>query len=511
MLWYLVVVAASGALVTAALVPLVRKLAVRVGAITEVRARDVHDHPIPRLGGLAMYLGFVASFVVATAIPQLRTLVFAPDSGMLGVLIGAGAMCALGVIDDIWELVWYAKLAGEILAAGLMAWFGAQLLTLPIFGVTVGSSRLSLVGTVVVVVLVANAVNFIDGLDGLAAGVVGIGALAFFVYTVSLMNDSVGSYAGVASLVMAGLIGICLGFLPYNFHPASIFMGDSGALMLGAVIAGGSIVVTGQIDPAKVTSVSAIPGFMPIVMPVLVLLIPLFDTTWAVVRRVSHGKSPFAADSGHLHHRLLRRGHSHTKAVLVLYLWAAVISFSGAAAVVYSLERVLPWAIGGVVLALVVSVAQFRVPRRSRGARRGGRAPGERPSSGQVIARASLMNVVVLAILGVLGGALAWKLGGRDALLSVAVAVALMVGLDLLSWLTNHLAMRWFADQQSLSMVLSFLLKIAGIFIALNLVQGRDWFNGFAFFVAFMGSVIVTLIVSSLVVMRAGGPAIGQD
>ncbi|XCB30685.1 MraY family glycosyltransferase [Arcanobacterium hippocoleae] len=337
---YLLLMLLSGVF-TYLLVPVILHIALAVGAITQVRGRDVHTVPIARLGGVAMYLGMAITFILASQIPFVAN-TFVKGSIVWGILLGAGAMCVIGVIDDIWELHWYAKLAGEILSAAIMAWFGVQLLSVPLLGLTIGSERLTLLSTIFVVLVAANAVNFIDGLDGLAAGVVAIAALAFFGYAYYLVRESSpGDYASMGAAAVAVLVGICVGFLPHNFHQARIFMGDSGALMLGTVIAGASITVTGQIDPANLTARMAVPAFMPLFVPVLVLLIPLIDMSWAVIRRVSHGKSPFEADAGHLHHRLLRRGHSHLTAVLILYIWAAIASFSAIAFVIFPARLVL--------------------------------------------------------------------------------------------------------------------------------------------------------------------------
>ena len=196
---YLLIMMVAAA-VTFVLVPVAKRLALALGAITQVRARDVHTIPIPRLGGVAMYAGFVVAFLVASQIPYLAK-VFAFGSAAWGVLVGAGLMCLVGAVDDVWELDWYAKLAGEILAAGVMAWQGVQLVTVPLMGVTAGSPRLTIFVTIVAVVLVANAVNFVDGLDGLAAGIAGIAALAFFFYSYTLTrNASPDDYASVEAL-----------------------------------------------------------------------------------------------------------------------------------------------------------------------------------------------------------------------------------------------------------------------------------------------------------------------
>ena len=214
-------------------------------------------------------------------------------------------MCLLGVADDIWDLDWMAKLAGQVLAALVMAWGGVQLVTVPIAGVTIGSPYVSLVATVVVVVIAINAVNFVDGLDGLAAGMVAIGGLAFFTYTYVLARSaSPGDYSSLATLILAVLVGACIGFLPHNMHPARIFMGDSGSMVLGLTIAAAAIIVTGQIDPGVVSDRERVPAFIPIVLPLMVVAVPLIDMTLAVMRRMLRGDSPFTPDAHHLHHLL---------------------------------------------------------------------------------------------------------------------------------------------------------------------------------------------------------------
>lgn len=347
------------AVLTYLLVPFVLRLALSLGAITQIRKRDVHRTPVARLGGVAMFAGFVGALLLASQIPYLRD-VFASASGVWAIMLGGGLMCLLGAIDDIWELNWYTKLTGEVLAAGVMAWQGVQLVTMPLFGLTVGSTRLTLFATIIAVVIVANAVNFVDGLDGLAAGVVGIAAFAFFIYAYYLTREvSPGDYTSVATTVLAALVGASIGFLPHNFHPAKIFMGDSGALMLGTVLAGATILVTGQIDPATVETRQAIPAFMPLFIPLLILVIPLVDLTWAVIRRLRQGRSPFSADSGHLHHRLLKRGHSHTIAVLILYMWTAIASFAAVAYTIFPSTGVIVGSAAAVVVGTVVTWVKF--------------------------------------------------------------------------------------------------------------------------------------------------------
>jgi len=346
---YLLIMLIAAA-VTYLTVPVVRHVALVTNALTPVRARDVHSTPIPRLGGVAMFAGFATAMAVASRVPFLGGVI---DRSAWAVVLGAGLVCLLGVIDDLWDLDWLTKLSGQVLAAGLMAWQGVQLITFPIGGLTIGSSRLSLISTVLVVVAAINAVNFVDGLDGLAAGIIGIGASAFFAYVYVLTRiTSPGSYTSLAATGGAGLLGVPLGFLPHNFHPAKIFMGDSGSMQLGLLSAAGTIIVTGQIDPGAFAGQTALPVFLPILLPLAVLLLPLTDMMMAIVRRTRAGHSPFHPDRMHMHHRLLAAGHSHRRAVLVMYLWAAVASYSVAAMAFFPLRWVLP----GAGIALVFTV-----------------------------------------------------------------------------------------------------------------------------------------------------------
>lgn len=332
------------AIITYVATPVMRHLAIRVGAITAVRARDVHVVPTARLGGVAVFLGIAAGLAVASTIPFLRG-VFETSHGAWAVLGGAALVCAVGVIDDVWDLDWMAKLAGQILAALLMAWGGVQLVALPIGGRTIGDSYLSLIATVVVVVVAINAVNFVDGLDGLAAGVVAIGGTAFMIYTYVLARGaSPGDYSSLATVMTAVMVGACLGFLPHNVHPARIFMGDSGSMVLGLVFAAAAITVTGQIDNDVVGQREQLPAFLPILLPLAVVAVPLIDMSLAFVRRLGRGQSPFKPDAHHLHHRLLRSGHSHRWAVAVLWLWTSVLGF-GTVSMVF-----LPVTYGGVIL-----------------------------------------------------------------------------------------------------------------------------------------------------------------
>ncbi|MDR3069219.1 MAG: undecaprenyl/decaprenyl-phosphate alpha-N-acetylglucosaminyl 1-phosphate transferase [Cellulomonas sp.] len=357
---YLFVIVAA-ATVTYLLTPAVRQLAIRVGAITAVRARDVHTVPTPRMGGVAMYAGIVASILMVSHTTFLQGVFDAKRPEMVGILGGAGLVCALGVLDDIYDLDWLTKLLGQVLAAGFMASQGVLLYQLPVAGTTVASNQTLAVITVVVMVVAMNAVNFVDGLDGLAAGVLAIGGTAFFAYVYLLIRQTNHSdYSNVGALVIAALVGACLGFLPHNLSPARIFMGDSGALALGFVFSAAAIVVTGNLDPGAVNERMSFPAFVPILLPVAVLLLPLLDMMMAVIRRVGQGHSPFHADRRHLHHRLLLLGHTERRAVAIMYVWTAVFAFGVAAMVRWSTTTVLIGVSVGVVVATLLTIGPLR-------------------------------------------------------------------------------------------------------------------------------------------------------
>ncbi len=342
------------------LTPLARWCALRWGAITAVRSRDVHSIPTPRLGGLAMWAGIMVGLLMASRLPFLAA-VFDNPRPIIGIAAAATIVCALGVADDIWDLDWMTKLVGQVLAAFVMAWQGLQLYQLPIDGVIVGSSRVWLGLTVLTVVVAMNAVNFVDGLDGLAAGLIAIGGTGFFLYSYQLTRESTpGDYSNLATMLVALLVGACVGFLPHNFHPARIFMGDSGSMLIGLVIAAAGIQVTGQIDVAVASTRQSFPAFLPILLPVAVLLLPLLDMGLAVIRRVGSGKSPFHPDRMHLHHRMLALGHSHRRAVIILYVWTFVFAGAATALVWFSTTAVLVGLGVGVVAALLLTLGPLR-------------------------------------------------------------------------------------------------------------------------------------------------------
>ncbi len=299
-----------------------------------IRERDVHKTPTPRLGGIAMFLGVTAAFLVSSQNPFFA-IIWAQPERVWAVLGATFLIVVVGVADDIWDLDWMIKLGAQFLAAGIIAWFGElQIYTLPIGGMTIFSSWASFVLTVFSIVVVMNAVNFIDGLDGLVAGVCLIANSVFFAYSYLLVRDQGAStYFNLASLIAAVLIGACIGFLPLNWSPAKLFMGDAGALMLGLLMACSAIAVTSNLtpqmlDPDEFGRSQLLGAFIPILLPVVIVLLPLLDFGLAVIRRMSAGKSPFSPDRKHLHHRMLDMGHSDRDAVLIFYAWTAVVSLS---------------------------------------------------------------------------------------------------------------------------------------------------------------------------------------
>ncbi|MGW1428574.1 MraY family glycosyltransferase [Streptomyces sp. NPDC002431] len=342
------------AAVTHLLTAPVRKFAIAIGVVPKVRARDVHREPTPRLGGMAMFGGLLAGLLVASHLPQLEE-IFTQSSTPRALLSGATLICLLGVLDDKWGVDALVKLGGQVLAAGVMVFQGLTIPWLPVPG-TDGiylSDWQSTLLTVGLVVVSINAVNFVDGLDGLAAGTMGIAATAFFLYAYRLWYGYGIEAAASTTLVSAILAGMCLGFLIHNSHPARIFMGDSGSMLLGLLIAGCAVSVTGDVDPSLLNqsvdgtsgSAAMVPVYIPLLLPLSVIALPVADLVLAVVRRTWNGMSPFAADKGHLHHRLLQLGHSHRRAVLLMYFWSALFSFG---IVAFSARGAKSWMLYGI-------------------------------------------------------------------------------------------------------------------------------------------------------------------
>lgn len=308
---------------------LCRKLALRSGAMARVRDRDVHTIEMPYFGGIAMLLGVAAAILLAWQLPFLGRLQTVQQDSR-AVLVAAVVICLVGVLDDIFELPPLAKFAGQVLAAGIAVALGVKMLWIPLPGQTVSlDGPASVAITVFFIVLCSNAVNFVDGLDGLATGVVCIGALAFFAYSYLLTVTQDLTRATTSSLITVAIAGACLGFLPHNFFPARMFMGDSGAMLLGLLLATSTISLTGQIDTSALEGGRGglVPTVLPLVLPLAILALPFLDLVLAFIRRTYAGRWWFVADKQHLHHRLLERGHSQRRAVMLMYIWSALVSF----------------------------------------------------------------------------------------------------------------------------------------------------------------------------------------
>ncbi|MFI6501059.1 glycosyltransferase family 4 protein [Nonomuraea typhae] len=368
------------AAVTFLLVPLVRRFAIRIGAMPEVRERDVHTTPTPRLGGLAMYFGLVAGLLVAGNLNRTGY-VLAQDQTTLALIVAGGLITLTGFLDDWWGMDPFIKLGGQIAAAGVMVFFDMRLTSIPLpdswGGAYVLDYNLSTVLTILIVVVAINAVNFVDGLDGLAAGIVGIAAAATWMYSIFLDQAIEQNRINTTAAITAILLGMCLGFLPHNFHPAKIFMGDTGAMLLGLVLAGSLITVT-PLDPFSFDGINKFGTLVPLLLPVAVLVLPLTDLITAVVRRTSQGLSPFAPDRGHLHHRLLDIGHSQRLTVLIMYAWTVLFAFGLVTMSVFG----VPVLLFPIVILLALGVlVMMALPRlRSRGgahAAARGKSPGD--------------------------------------------------------------------------------------------------------------------------------------
>jgi UDP-GlcNAc:undecaprenyl-phosphate GlcNAc-1-phosphate transferase len=353
---YLIVFAVS-ALVTSLMTPLARRLALKVGAIDHPSDRKVHPRPTPTLGGTAIFCGILVALAVARLMPGFSGL-YGNSSELWATLVAGSVVFAVGVYDDIKGSLPVAKLAGQVLAAGLLVLMGVQLLYVwfPGQGILSLSPDLSVPLTILWVLAMVNAVNLIDGLDGLAAGLVAIASIAFFLF----IYKTPGLYglASPAALISSVTAGAAFGFLPWNFNPAKIFMGDSGAMLLGLLLAVATISGVGR--SAYPPSGGDVAAFsIPVLMPLLILAIPFLDVALAIIRRVKKGKPVSHADKEHIHHRLLDIGHSHRQAVLLMYLWSALISGCALAVAFINGRKT----VGIIVSALLLIFAVTFVPR----------------------------------------------------------------------------------------------------------------------------------------------------
>lgn len=368
----LLLVLFTAAVVTFLATGAVRLFALKFGAVAVPRDRDVHVTPTPRLGGLGMYLGFVAALLFAQQLPALtRGFEFnTPD--IAAALVSATVIVAVGFVDDRWGLDALTKFVGQVTAACVMVVMGVSWLVLYVpfgGGTTVVLDQLQGgLFTVLVAVVMINAMNFVDGLDGLAAGLGLIASLAILVFSVGLLHEQGGDVSAYPpAMLAAALAGACLGFLPHNFQPARIFMGDSGSMLIGLMLAAISTSASGRIPLNAYGSRDIVGLLSPLLLVGAVMFIPILDLLLAVIRRTMAGRSPFAPDKMHLHHRLLQIGHSHRRVVLLIYLWVGVLAFGAVGSALFDRRIVVLLLAGGLVFALVVTaVPSLRVQVRDR-------------------------------------------------------------------------------------------------------------------------------------------------
>lgn len=344
---------------------MVRSFLVRTGRVAEIRLRDSHSQPTPRMGGLAMFTGFGAAIFLAAQLPALTRGFMPVTPEMSAVMWAALAIVLVGVADDYLELGALIKLFGQLFAAALMSGLGLTwtLLFIPFGGGTtvVLDQIQSTLLTAFFTVLLINAINFVDGLDGLAAGLGLIAGGAILVFSLTVLHDQGGAVSAYPpAIISAALVGMCAGFLPHNFEPSRIFMGDSGSMLIGLLLAAASTSASGKINMSLYGTVDMVALMSPILVVIAAVFIPVLDLVWAVIRRLSQGRSPFSADKAHIHHRLLSLGHTHRRTVLVLYLWVSAVAFG---AVSFSIVPA-PVAVGLSITALLVAFGATLIPLR---------------------------------------------------------------------------------------------------------------------------------------------------
>ncbi|QGU07088.1 Decaprenyl-phosphate N-acetylglucosaminephosphotransferase [Corynebacterium occultum] len=351
------------AVITYLLTGVVRSAMVRTGRIAEIRQRDVHTQPTPRMGGLAMYSGFLAAVFLASQLPALTRGFMPVTPEMLAVIWSGFVIVVVGVIDDLYELDAITKLIGQVLGSVVMSLLGLSwtVLYLPVGdGTTVVLDQVqATILTCLFTVTLINAVNFVDGLDGLAAGLGMIAGLAILVFSLTVLYDQGGAVSAYPpAIISAGLVGMCLGFLPHNFEPSRIFMGDSGSMLIGLLLAAASTSASGKITMSLYGAADLVALMSPIIVVAAAIFVPMLDLVMAIIRRLSKGQSPFAADKMHLHHRLLQMGHTHRKVVLVLYLWVSVVALGAVSFSIFPAS----WALIGCAVALLLATVFTFVP-----------------------------------------------------------------------------------------------------------------------------------------------------
>ncbi|QXQ09098.1 MraY family glycosyltransferase [Paeniglutamicibacter sp. Y32M11] len=355
------------------LTPVMRVVGSRLMPQQPVRARDFHKVPTPKLGGVAIVGGLYLGIGVASQIPFFHG-IFKSAEPIRGVLIGLGIILVMGILDDLIDLRWWIKLIGQIAVGLVIVQHGILLKALPVGSLHIDSPVLQVVVTVLVIVGTMNAINFVDGLDGLAAGISAIGAATFFVYSYLLATRvSDEDYSNFSALMCAVLLGATLGFLPHNFQPASIFMGETGVLAIGLLFAVSTLAVTGDVLGEDAFRFRNVPAFMPVILPVAVIVLPYLDLLLSIIRRSAKRKSPFSADRGHIHHRLVDLGHSPRAVVLILYMWAALVA-SGVVVISLADRRIaIPLYIAAFILVTLITWMPMLERARARARRKAAR------------------------------------------------------------------------------------------------------------------------------------------
>jgi len=322
-----IVVGIVATVVTALATPVVRGIARRRHWLAMPNERTVHSVPTPNVGGVAMFIGVVVSMIVAWQMDQF-SFVFDDNSEPLGVLISATLILVVGTWDDLKNLSAPARVVGIIATALVMVYFGITMFyfRVPFLDVFQLGNDWVPMFTVLWLLVMTQSVNLIDGLDGLAAGIVAIASSSFFVYSFYLSNEGKLVEPNIGPLIAVITVGVCVGFLPFNFNRASIFMGDGGSYLLGLLMAVTTTVVGGRTDPSQAASSQTYFFLAPLFIPLIILGVPIFDVVFAILRRVRKRQGFATADKGHLHHRLINLGHGPRRAVAILWLWTALLS-----------------------------------------------------------------------------------------------------------------------------------------------------------------------------------------
>lgn len=361
----------TGVIVSYLVTGLVRYVMLLTGRVAEIRSRDVHTQPTPQLGGVAMLVGFLAAVAVAAQLPALTRGFLPITPEMRAVVLAAVIIVAVGVVDDLYELGPLTKLVGQVAAALVMTLLGLAwtLLYVPVGeGTTVVlDSAQSSILTVLFTVLLVNAFNFVDGLDGLAAGLGAISGGAILLFSLTVLYDQGGAVQAYPPAIMsAALVGICVGFLPHNFEPARIFMGDSGSMLIGLLLAAAATSASGKISMSLYGGADVVALLSPFIVVGAAIAVPMLDLVLAVVRRLRRGVSPFAADRLHLHHRLLALGHTHRHTALVLYFWGSAVTFGAVSFSVVPAPVAAAFTIAALIGAFLATFIPLRLARHGQ-------------------------------------------------------------------------------------------------------------------------------------------------